>query len=95
VVIRRRVIISGAVQGVAFRDSCRRVAIEHGVSGWVRNLADSTVEAVFEGPEDAVGRLVEWSHHGPRTAAVESVNVLAEPAEDLAGFEIRSTPRRG
>src|SRR5215213_9747269 len=68
--IRRRVLISGRVQGVAFRDTCQRVATERGVAGWVRNLGDGRVEAVFEGTAEQVDRMVEWMHGGPRLADV-------------------------
>jgi acylphosphatase len=88
-VVRYRVLISGRVQGVFFRDTCRRMAERHGVSGWVRNLPDGSVEAVFEGSTGEVSRLVEWSHHGPRSAVVENVRVQAEPPEGISGFQIR------
>jgi acylphosphatase len=52
------------------------------------------VEAAFEGPPEAVARLVDWSRHGPRTALVDSVDVYEEQPERLSGFEIRPTPRR-
>jgi acylphosphatase len=87
-VVRYRVLVSGRVQGVFFRDSCRKMAEEYGVSGWVRNRPDGRVEAVFEGPEDAVGRLLEWARHGPRSAVVEDVSTQAEPAEGLSGFRV-------
>ncbi len=90
--IRKRVIVSGDVQGVFFRDTCRTVAQQHGVAGWVRNLPDGTVEAVFEGEEDAVERLVSWAHEGPPAATVDRVLVYDEPPEGLNGFEIRPTP---
>jgi acylphosphatase len=83
------VLISGRVQGVFFRDTCRKMAERHGVSGWVRNLPDGSVEAVFEGHTGDVSRLVEWSRHGPRTAVVEDVRVQAEPPEGISGFQIR------
>ena len=67
--IRRRVLVSGLVQGVFFRDTCRRTAVAAGVRGWVRNLADGRVEAVFEGEAEAVQRLVEWAHEGPARGA--------------------------
>ena len=86
--IRNRVLISGRVQGVFFRDTCRSVASQHGVSGWVRNLPDGRVEAVFEGPAEDVGRLVEWSRHGPRYAVVEDVRVQAEAPEGISGFQV-------
>jgi acylphosphatase len=88
-VVRYRVLVSGRVQGVFFRDNCRRLALENGVAGWVRNLPDGRVEAVFEGPTDRVGRLVDWARRGPRLAAVDEVTVRAEPPEGLGSFEIK------
>jgi acylphosphatase len=87
--IRYRVLISGRVQGVFFRDTCRRMALVHGVNGWVRNLPDGRVEAVFEGPPEDVDRLVAWARHGPRLAAVTGVAVQPELPEGLAAFLIR------
>ena len=84
--IRRRVIVRGLVQGVFFRDSTRRLAQRHGVSGFVANRADGAVEAVFEGEADAVQRLVAFSREGPRGAQVESVEVTEEEPEGLSGF---------
>jgi len=72
---RTRVLISGEVQGVFFRDTCRRVAAQRGVNGWVRNLRDGRVEAVFEGTEDAVDTMVAWAHRGPNSAHVADVAV--------------------
>ena len=88
-VVRRRVVVGGRVQGVGFRESCRRQAERLGLDGWVRNCADGTVEAVFEGPEDAVRAAVDWSREGPRWAAVRSVAVYDEEPEGLAGFRVR------
>jgi acylphosphatase len=88
-VIRRRVVIHGRVQGVFFRDSTRRLAQQHGVEGWVANRGDGAVEAVFQGDEDAVERLVAFSRKGPRGAQVESVEVEEENPEDLRGFRVR------
>jgi acylphosphatase len=88
-VVRYRVLVSGRVQGVFFRDTCRRLAREHGVAGWVRNLPDGRVEAVFEGPAGDVGAMVEWSRHGPRYAAVDHVDIQAEPPEGLEEFRVR------
>jgi acylphosphatase len=88
-VVRYRVLISGRVQGVFFRDTCRRLAMEHGVAGWVRNLPDGRVEAVFEGTADDVGRLVEWARHGPRLAVVDSVTVEAQQPEGLRAFLVK------
>lgn len=87
--VRYRVLISGHVQGVFFRDTCRRMAERLGVSGWVRNLPDGNVEAVFEGAGGEVGRLMEWSRHGPPHAVVEDVRVQSEPPEGITGFQIR------
>ena len=92
--IRRRVIVSGDVQGVFFRDTCRREAARHGVIGWVRNCPDGTLEAVFEGPADAVSAMVAWAGRGPRQAVVDRVEVTQEEPEGLIGFEIRATPLR-
>jgi acylphosphatase len=88
-VIRRRVVIAGLVQGVFFRDSTRRLARRHGVSGWVANRRDGNVEAVFEGEPDAVERLVSFSREGPRGPLVDSVQVVDEEPEGLNGFDIR------
>jgi acylphosphatase len=88
-VIRNRVLISGQVQGVYFRDSYRRLALQHGVTGWVRNHPDGRVEAVQEGPPDAVHRLVDWAHQGPSSATVTSVTVREERPEGLGTFVIK------
>jgi acylphosphatase len=85
---RRRVVIHGLVQGVFFRDTVRQRARSTGVAGWVRNNWNGTVEAVFEGDEGAVERLVAFCRHGPRGAHVERVEVVEESPEDLRGFEI-------
>ena len=84
-------VVSGDVQGVYFRDTCRRVATENRVSGWVRNRRDGSVEAAFEGSPDAVARLVEWARLGPPTAFVDAVDTYDEEPESLTGFEIRPT----
>jgi acylphosphatase len=83
------VIVRGLVQGVFFRDSTRRLAQQHGIAGWVANRPDGAVEAVFEGAEEAVDRLVAFVRKGPRGAQVESVEVLDEEPEALAGFAVR------
>jgi acylphosphatase len=87
-VIRRRVVVHGLVQGVFFRDSTRQRARQHRVAGWVRNTPEGTVEAVFEGPEDAVDRLVAFVERGPRGARVDRVEVFDEQPEGLAGFAV-------
>ncbi len=87
--MRKRVIAHGRVQGVFFRDSTRQRAEAAGVAGWVSNRPDGTVEAVFEGDDDAVGRLVEWMNDGPRSASVDRIEVDDEEAEGLSGFDVR------
>lgn len=88
--IRRRVVVHGHVQGVFFRETVRRRADAVGVAGWVRNRSDGSVEAVFEGEPDGVGRLITFCETGPRGAQVEWVDVAAEAPERLAGFVITS-----
>nr|WP_179419600.1 acylphosphatase [Streptomyces sp. TLI_235] len=87
--IRRRVVVAGVVQGVFFRDTCRREAAAAGVAGWVRNLPDGRVEAVFEGEPAAVERLVAWCGRGPSRAVVEERRISEEAPEGLTGFEVR------
>ena len=86
---RRRVVVQGHVQGVFFRETTRRRALAAGVSGWVRNRPDGTVETVFEGKPEDVDRLVAFVRDGPRGARVDWVDVEAEEPEGLSGFEIR------
>lgn len=86
---RRHVWVEGYVQGVGFRYSCAMAAGERGVAGWVRNLPDGRVEAVFEGPATEVEAMVRWCRSGPRLAEVSRVEVVAEPAEGHAGFSVR------
>ncbi len=87
---RAHVRISGRVQGVFFRDSTRQRAQELGLTGWVKNLPDGRVEAVFEGPSEKVGEMLRWCEGGPRHAAVENVDTRFENAGgDLDGFEVR------
>ena len=87
--IRRRVLVSGRVQGVFFRDSCQREAAAAGVAGWVRNTFDGRVEAVFEGDDAAVQRMVEWCRQGPRRADVDDVEVVEEQPARENGFRVR------
>jgi acylphosphatase len=87
--IRRRVVVHGQVQGVFFRDTTVRRAVERGVAGWVRNNPDGTVEAVFEGDPDAVEAMARFAHEGPRGAIVERVEVIEEEPEGLTRFGVR------
>jgi len=86
--IRARVVVRGRVQGVFFRDTTRRRAEQRGVSGWVRNCVDGSVEAVFEGARDQVEGMVDFCREGPRGARVEQVERYDEEAEGLTGFTI-------
>jgi len=86
--IRRRVTAHGRVQGVFFRDSTREEAERRGVAGSVRNTDEGTVEAVFEGDEEAVDALVEFCRSGPGSADVDSVDVEEEEPRGLEGFEV-------
>jgi len=87
--VRSRVVVHGHVQGVFFRDSCRREASSRGVAGWVTKRPDGAVEAVFEGDADAVRAMVDWCRSGPRSADVSSVEETSEGPEGVSGFEIR------
>lgn len=75
---RAHVFVSGTVQGVYFRQNTKDVATRHNVTGWVRNLQDGRVEAVFEGNEVDVNEVIEWCHVGPQKAKVDDVNVKFE-----------------
>jgi acylphosphatase len=86
--VRKRVRAHGRVQGVFFRDSVRRAAQSAGVAGWAANRPDGTVEAVFEGPAQAVERLVELCRSGPGHASVSQLDVAQEEPEGLAGFGV-------
>jgi len=86
---RAHVFVSGTVQGVYYRATTRERADEHGVGGWVRNLDDGRVEAVFEGPADAVESMVEWCRDGSPAATVADVDVTYEDPEGVETFDIR------
>lgn len=87
--IRRHVWVSGRVQGVWFRGATEAEAARRGLAGWVRNLPDGRVEAVFEGDAEAVSELLEFVQQGPRHAEVRSVQVREESPEGEQGFRIR------
>ena len=87
---RAHVYVSGQVQGVFFRDSTRERAEQLGLAGWVRNLPDGRVEALFEGPSKKVQEMIRWCEEGPSHAEVESVATEFEASRgDLTGFEVR------
>lgn len=87
--IRRRVVATGRVQGVFYRDTCRRQAQRRGVAGWVSNRPDGAVEAVFEGAEADVEALVAWARQGPRQAQVDDLVVTEEEPTGETGFNVR------
>jgi acylphosphatase len=87
--VRRRVYVSGRVQGVWFRESCREEAHVAAVDGWVRNLGDGRVEVVLEGPRAAVDRVVAWCRRGPRRARIDHVEVVDEAPVGERGFRVR------
>ena len=86
--VARTVHVHGRVQGVLFRDSCRREAERHGLAGWVRNEPDGSVRACFEGDPDAVQALVSWCRTGPSRAHVERVDLDEEAPIGRHGFDV-------
>lgn len=88
--VRAHVYVSGRVQGVFFRANTRRLALKLGVTGWVRNLPDGRVEAVFEGEEGKVREIVDWCRRGPPGAIVSRIEVYWEPyVGEFRSFTIR------
>lgn len=88
--VRARLLISGRVQGVFYRATCRREAESRGLVGWVRNLPDGRVEALLQGPREKVEAMVAWCFRGPEEAEVSGIDVTyEEAADDLKGFRIR------
>lgn len=86
--IRAHVLISGRVQGVGYRYATVDTASQLGLSGWVRNLPDGRVEAIFEGAREIVEEMIRWCHAGPPAAVVQDVAVEYEQPEGLRGFEV-------
>jgi acylphosphatase len=87
--IRRRVVVSGRVQGVFFRARCAEAAQSLGVAGWISNEPDGTVHAVFEGDEGAVEGMIAWCHAGSPQASVTRVEVSREEPTGATGFTTR------
>lgn len=88
--LRAHVIISGRVQGVFFRMETMEEANRSGVSGWVKNRHDGTVEAVFEGDKNSVESMLQWCKKGPPASKVDNVQLTWEPyAGEFKKFEIR------
>ena len=87
---RAHVYVAGQVQGVFFRDSTRQKAEQLGLTGWVKNLPDGRVEALFEGPSERVREMIQWCEQGPAHATVQEVETEFETSEgDLDRFEVR------
>lgn len=87
--IARRIVVAGRVQGVFFRDTTRRLAQSRGVTGWVRNRDDGTVEAQLQGDAESVDSVIDWARSGPSRADVTGVDIREVDAEGLSDFEIR------
>ncbi len=86
---RLRLCVEGDVQGVGFRYSCRREALRLGLTGWVRNQRDSSVELVAEGPASALRSLADWCRRGPAHARVDAVHTEVLPASgEFVSFDI-------
>ncbi len=80
--VRAHVVVSGRVQGVYFRGKTREKARKYGVTGWIRNLPDGSVEAVFEGEKDQVGKVIEFVKHGPSYAKVTDLKIQWQDYKD-------------
>ncbi len=87
-IVRAHVYVSGIVQGVFFRSNTRNIARSLGLCGWVKNLFDGRVEAIFEGPQDMVKKAIDWCRHGPPGAVVEDIEVKWEEPEGEIDFRI-------
>ncbi|WP_287584294.1 acylphosphatase [Candidatus Borrarchaeum sp.] len=87
--VRAHVWVSGRVHGVFFRATTRRVAKRFGLTGWVKNLRDGRVEAIFEGPREKVDEMIKFCHEGPPTAIIKNVEVKWEdPTGTFDDFDI-------
>lgn len=86
--IRVRVFVDGRVQGVGFRYSAAREAVRLGIQGWARNLPDGRVEAVYEGPRDAVEEMLAWTRRGPASARVDAIAIHDEDPKGERGFSV-------
>ena len=86
---RVRIFVTGKVQGVFFRQALKVMAKKNDIFGWVKNLEDGRVEAVLEGNEEKVSRLVEWAHGGPANARVEDVDIHNEKfTSEFSKFDV-------
>ena len=87
--IQAHLFIAGTVQGVSYRAYTHQMATKVGISGWVKNLPDGRVEAMFEGTQSQVEQAVQWCHGGSPAAVVREVDVVYESPTGCSGFEIR------
>ena len=87
----RHLSITGRVQGVCYRASMAQEAQALGITGWVRNRMDGSVEAVVCGEAEAIARIIAWARNGPPAASVDHVHVELAQADDYASFSTRST----
>ena len=94
-IVARSVLVTGRVQGVFFRAWTQGQARELGISGWIRNCPDGSVEAHLVGDEDAVARMVERMRRGPSDARVDVLTVEEAEPETTGRFELRTSPRTG
>ncbi|MCJ8305513.1 MAG: acylphosphatase [Nitrosopumilus sp.] len=86
---RIRIFVTGKVQGVFFRQALKVMAKKNNIFGWVKNLKDGRVEAVLEGDEEKISRLVEWAHGGPANARVEDVEICDEKfTNEFSKFDV-------
>ncbi len=86
--IRAHVYISGKVQGVGYRLSTQSEAVKLGIKGWVRNVPNGSVEAIFEGGPTAIEQMIQWCYEGPPAAVVRDVQVEYETPEGLSEFQV-------
>ena len=87
--VRVHILISGRVQGVFFRDNTRKQAQKLGIFGWVRNLEDNRVEAVFEGKKEKLEKILEWAKKGPMFARVDNIDIQwQEYKNEFQNFEV-------
>jgi acylphosphatase len=85
-VVRKRLLVTGRVQGVFYRVTCRREAEARGVAGSAQNLPDGSVEVILEGERAMVEEMISWCRKGPAHARVEDVQIFDEPPEGNPGF---------
>jgi len=87
--IRSHIFVEGKVQGVSYRAATKRIALKSNVVGWIKNLPDGRVEAVFEGDEDDVQDVIAWCRKGPDRSGVNGVVIYDEPfVGELEEFSI-------